>query len=193
MQTFIRRLHLFTSLVLVVWVVMYFVTGWIIVHESRFPRGEPQRTTRTEPLQFAGERNSGEFVGFLESRFGVHGRRQPPKAQKDGTWLFRWVRPGVNHDIVVNAAGTQATVTRAEFGATGLAHGLHRLHGYGGGAVYDIWSVFYDLASCAMIVFAVTGIYLWWRTAKVKWPGWLCLAFSFGFTGTMIGYWMLSR
>jgi len=31
----------------------------------------------------------------------------------------------------------------------------------GGGWLYDLWAVVYDLASASMILFALSGIYLW--------------------------------
>jgi hypothetical protein len=68
----------------------------------------------------------------------------------------------------------------------GIAHGLHRLHGYGGGGLYDVWAVLYDLASLALIVFAFTGVYLWHATLRPRWPGWLALGVGAVFTTAMI-------
>ncbi len=189
----IRRIHLFAGLVLLVWVLMYFVTGWIMVHEDRFPRGDRSKSTYTAKLAREGDKGTPEFVQHLETVFEIHGKRQEPKRQKDGTWRFNWVRPGEVNEVVISADGLEAKVTRRQSNLAGVAHGLHRLHGYGGGLQYDVWVFFYDLASVSMIVFSLSGIWLWWKTATTRLAGYLCLAASFGFAGAMIAYLMLSK
>ena len=56
-----------------------------------------------------------------------------------------------------------------EQNARNILVGFHRMHGYGGGWLYNIWLVFYDLASLSLILFAVSGTYLWWRLARRRW------------------------
>ncbi len=193
MYPWIRRIHLFTGLFLLVFVLMYFVSGYLMIHEKWFQRGEPLKTTRNERLTYAGDLSTTDFAGYLEHTFGVRGKRQPPRRRPDGSWQFNYVRPGVNHEVVVSPSGQEVTITRSQFGAVGLAHGLHRLHGYGGGWLYDLWAVVYDLASGAMILFALTGIFLWHQSTVIRWPGWLCLVLSFGFTTAMLLYFLWSR
>jgi hypothetical protein len=78
-------------------------------------------------------------------------------------------------------------ITSAHQGARQVMVQFHRLHGYGGGWMYDVWMVLYDLASAAMIVFALSGVYLWYKLTKRRALGWALLAVSFTFTaGTMI-------
>ncbi len=193
MYSWIRRLHLFTGLFLLVFVIMYFATGYVMIHGQWFPRGEPRKSTRTEPLAYVGDRSAPAFREYLEKTFAVRGKRQPARQQPDGSWRFNYIRPGENYEVAVSAAGDQATITRTEFGAVGLANGLHRLHGFGGGGLYDVWAVIYDLASAAMILFALSGIYLWHQSTQIRWPGWLCLALSFGFSAAMILYFLFSK
>ena len=193
MYPWIRRIHLFTGLFLLVFILMYFVSGYLMIHENWFERGDPKKTTRTERLTYAGDLSTSEFASHLEENLGVRGKRQPPRRRPDGSWQFNYVRPGVNHEVVISPAGDEATITRSEFGPVGLAHGLHRLHGYGGGWLYDLWAVVYDLASAAMILFALSGIFLWHQSTVIRWPGWLCLVLSFGLTAAMILYFLLSR
>ena len=123
----------------------------------------------------------------------MRGKRQPPRQHSDGTWQFNYVRPGQNFEVRVSPAGNEATITTTDFDAMGLANGLHRARGYGGGWLYDVWSVIYDLASAALILFALSGIYLWHQSTIIRWSGWLCLGLSFGFSAAMILYLLYSR
>jgi len=93
----------------------------------------------------------------------------------------------------VSADLKSATVTEHRFGWQRVLAGFHRLHGYGGGWLYDLWAVLYDLASAAMIVFAVTGVVLWHRLARPRWPGWVLLACGLAFTASTLSYLLWRR
>ena len=193
MTTLVRRIHLFSGLFLLAFVAMYFATGWLMTHGKQFPRGEGKKETRVERLAWKGDRASAAFREHLEAQFGVRGKRQPPRERKDGWVAYPWAHPGEQWEVVVSPKGDEARVTRTTFGAVGVAHGLHRLHGYGGGAFYDAWAFVYDLASGGMIAFALSGIWLWHRSAKARWPGWLCLALGCGYTAATVLGFMFSR
>ena len=60
--------------------------------------------------------------------------------------------------MTVAADGSQVAIKESRFDTVGLAHGLHRLHGYGGGWLYRVWAAVYELSSAAMILFSLTGI-----------------------------------
>ncbi len=182
---FIRRLHLIAGLVLLIWVVMYFVTGWVLIHEPWFPRG-PRKETTKHALTLAEPVATAEFVRQLEAAHGIGGQRRAPKPLAKGGWQFNWVRPGENTEAVVNSAASEVTITRTRFNPAGWAHGLHRLHGYRGGWAYWIWAAFMDLASAAMILFAASGVYLWWKTTRNKLPGVLCLGAGIVFTTVVV-------
>ena len=51
----------------------------------------------------------------------------------------------------------------------------------------------YDQASFSMLIFAVTGVLLWHRTTKKRLAGWICLAVSFSFAGSMILFLLYAR
>jgi hypothetical protein len=183
----IRRIHLYTGVGLLAYVVMYFVTGYVLIHADFFPATPPVKTTRDAPLAAAPDTSAEEYSDLLRRQFSLAGKRQPPVRTKDGGWKFEYVRPGVTHEAVVPKEGGRVRVTTSEHGARQVLVQFHRLHGYGGGWVYDLWMVLYDLASAAMIVFALSGIYLWYKLTRRRLLGWALLAASFAFTaGTVI-------
>ena len=184
----IRRIHLYAGVGLLAFVVMYFVTGYVLIHGEWFPGTPPVKSTREESLTSAPGASPEEFSALLQQRFGLAGKRQPPVRMKDGGWKFEYLRPGLGHEAVVPPAGDRVRITRTEFSTRQMLVHFHRLHGYGGGAMYDLWMVMYDLASAAMIVFAVTGIYLWYKLTRRRLLGWLLLAASFSFTAGTILY-----
>ena len=192
MYRLIRRIHLFTSLLLLVFVLMYFVSGYVMIHANWFGESQPKLSVRTEILKVPANPADPTLPQKLQA-FGLRGQSSPPEHRGDGSTRFNFVRPGTTFQTVLAADGKELTITRKDFGFSGLAQGMHRLRGYHGGWLYCLWSSMYDLASLALIGFGITGIVLWYQSTMHHLAGWVCLAASFGFTAVMIGYLMLSK
>ena len=187
MYSTIRRIHLYTGFGLLAFVVMYFFTGYVLIHGEWFPNESPVKSTREEPLTTAVGASPEEYSVVLQKQFGLAGKRQPPSRTKGGAWKFAYAHPGVSYEAVIPPAGGTVLITTTQFSGRQTLVQFHRLHRYGGGWVYDLWMVMYDLASAAMIVFAISGIYLWYKLTPRRLLGWALLAISFLFTaGTLL-------
>ena len=184
----IRRIHLYTGVGLLAFVVMYFVTGYVLIHHDWFPDTPAEKSTREESLASAPGASPEEFSALLQRQFDLRGKRQPPVRMKDGGWKFEYFRPGVTHEAVVPPAGVRVRITTSRHSTPRTLIHFHRLHGYGGGWMYDMWMVLFDLASLSMIVFALTGIYLWYKLTRRRALGWALLAVSISFTAGTIVY-----
>src|SRR5688500_14285492 len=119
MYNTIRKIHLYTGLVILIFLMMYFVSGYVLIHRPWFGESE-----------------------------------------------------------------TQSTLTLVK---------LHRVHGYGGNLVRNLYVLCNDLASVSCILFALSGVYLWWKTAQQKIWGILCLAVSCIYGVGMILYLIYAR
>jgi hypothetical protein len=184
----IRKIHLYTGLTLLTFVVMYFITGYVLVHGDWFPGRDPQKSVRSEPLGRAEEKPPEAYSASLQEQFDLRGRRVPPQRLKDGRWRFRYVRPGTSYEALVSSAGDSVQITRSEERFRGTMVGFHRLHGYGGGWLYDLWAFAYDLASAAMVLFSLSGIYMWYRLTRRRWPGWIVLGLGFSYAAATVLY-----
>jgi hypothetical protein len=188
MYTLIRKVHQFTGLMLLAFVVMYFVTGYVIVHHEWFGGEPPVKTTRTETLRGSLPSDADEAAAALQEMFALNGMRYAPVRRGDGTWRFSYRRPGVDNEAVVSADGRSVKITETRRDGVGTLVGLHRLHGYRGGWAYCAWAVMYDLASMAMIVFAITGVYLWYKLTTKRTLGWVMLGVGCLYTIVMVVY-----
>ena len=188
-----RRIHSIAGLLLLVWVLIYFVTGYVMVREKWFPRTAPVTETKTEALTWEGDPNPEALRVYLEMTYGFRGKAKPPAKSEDGSWNFVWSAPGGDQEARVSSDGKQVQITRRNNGLVALMHALHRLHGYEGGLKYDLWAFFFDLTSAAMILFAVTGVSLWWKTTRARLAGWICLLGSFAFTAGVFYRLMIMR
>lgn len=182
MYAIIRKIHLYSCLIIGVFLLMYFVTGYPLIHHGLLPEGETRTVTHVYALPQAGQMDAADYSEFLRQTYHLSGQRQKPRRLEDGSWRFRYSRPGMNYEALVSAEGDSVKITESSGSLSLTLGGFHRLHGYGGGWLYDLWSLFYDLASLSLIIFAVTGVYMWYKLMPKKRLGWLLLGGSFVYT-----------
>lgn len=188
--TLLRKIHLYAGLVILAFVIMYFVTGYPMIHHDWFSSPEAVKKTRTEPLAYTGPREPAAYSMYLQETFDLRGKPTRQRRLGDGSWEFRFSRPGTFHEAIVTPAGDSVRITTREENAIDTMIGFHRLRGYDSGMLYDLWALLYDFASLSLIVFAFTGIYLWYRLTKKKLLGWICLGVSYGYAAVTILYLM---
>jgi hypothetical protein len=188
--TVLRKIHLYAGLVILAFVIMYFGTGYPMIHHEWFPKRAPAKTTRTERLSYTGREEPTAFSDYLQETFALRGKPTQQRRLEDGSWRFRYSRPGTLYEAVVAPAGDSLQITTRNESAIDTMVGFHRLHGYGGGNLYDLWAVLYDLASVSLIIFAFTGIYLWYKLTKQKLIGWVCLGISYLYAAVTVLYLM---
>ena len=188
--TLLRKIHLYAGLAILAFVIMYFVTGYPMIHHDWFPHPEPVKTTRTESLVYTGPKEPAAYSKYLQETFDLRGKVTRQQWLNDGSWAFRYSRPGTIHEAVVAPAGERLRITTVKENAIETMVGFHRLRGYGGGKLYSVWALLYDLASISLVVFAFSGIYLWYRLTKKKLLGWIFLGISYGYATITVLYLM---
>jgi len=188
--TLLRKIHLYAGLVVMVFVIMYFVTGYPMIHGRWFPMPAIVATTRTEQLLYTGPNEPAAYAKYLQDTFDLRGKLTRQQRLDDGRWVFRYSRPGTTYAAVVAPTGDSVRITTLKENPIETMVTFHRLHGYDGGALYAVWAFLYDLSSFSLILFSVTGIYLWYKLTKKKLLGWIFLAISYGYASATVLYLM---
>jgi len=188
MYTILRKTHLYAGLVVLLFVLMYFVTGYLIIHADWFSPTEPTVVEQEAALNAPADMDAEALSRYVQHHLDLPGKRLPPTRLKDGGWRFQYQRPGTVYRVEVTADRNRAHITRETMGWQWTLNRLHHLHGYGGGALYTLWGILLDLVGLSMIVFAVTGIYLWYKLTRKRRLGWILLALSWAFTLGTMGY-----
>ena len=157
---------------------MYFVSGYMMIHRPWFLRPSPPATTETGPLEAGAPTNVDQLAVFVKEKFNLKGRVQYPLTQPKDVKRF-WVnRPGVMLRVDVPANQGRISFTTQRAGLVGTLIMLHKIRGYDDQVLFDLYALFCDLAGVSLILFAVSGVYLWWkRTRKHLW-GIVCLGVS---------------
>lgn len=190
MKEAIRRIHLYSALAITSYLVLYFFTGFVLVHGDIFPNHDPEKATVSENLNFTGEDTPEAWTAFIQQKYAVRGQRQPMRKLKDGSLRINFFRPGHSFEALVSPDRQSVQITRTTGFFRQLMVGFHRVHVYGSGPLYDFWCFMYDVASASCILFAASGILIWY-TAKQRDPwGWLFVVSGFGLTLMLSLYFM---
>lgn len=200
MYPLVRKIHFATAFFLLAFVVMYFVTGYVVTRETWFPDGEKRIETRIVTVPPGdvptGQISADALSARIQQLAGTAGKRFPAQTNSAGRLAFDYLRPGYYAAVEIVSNDPQdyrleVKETFQDWKRTAINY--HRLHGYGGGWFYNLWAFIYDLASLAMIVFAVTGVLMWHRLTKRRLAGWLVLAAGGLLTVSTVMYYLLVR
>jgi|GEM_PF-660638 hypothetical protein len=197
MYTLIRKIHLYTALALTLFVVMYALTGFVIYRPSWFPNNRVE-TTRSESLEWErpdfgqGDREIFKVMvpqaeAFREA-FHISARYGFTRTEKDGGYTLVYRKPGVEERITAYADRDSIAVLTIQNGGAWTWNRMHQMHLFKGGPLYFLWGVLLDIVSISLILFALTGVWMWYTLkAKQRRLGWILLAGSTTYTvGSLI-------
>ena len=89
-------------------------------------------------------------------------------------------------DVPANQGRISFTTQRA--GLVGTLIMLHKIRGYDDQVLFDLYALFCDLAGVSLILFAVSGVYLWWKRTRKHFWGIVCLGVSCAYGLGMVVY-----
>jgi hypothetical protein len=191
MKKLMQKIHLYTGLGLLAFVVMYFFSGLVMVQPKLFPSGDTEKSTRVEQVRIPAALDVDEAGEWIAGKFDLRGQPQPAQKLNDGRVRYRFGRPGTNLTALLDADKRSVEIETARWDFRRLMVGYHRIHGYRGNIVWLLWGLMYDLASAGCILFAVSGVWMWATARERDKVSWVMLAIGIGFTLTMILYLML--
>ncbi len=164
----LRKIHLASSIVIFAYLLMYFVTAFILIRHDWFPHASPVTTRQT--VDFKIESKSTDFTSLtpaIKKHLDITGRTDIPFQRKDGCWVYNVYRPGISHHIVLNQEQEKLTVSTTEqLTVARVSSRLHLMRFYKGSIKYYIWAFFYDLSAISMLLFGLSGILIWLKMKK---------------------------
>jgi len=181
----LRTIHLYTAFVIASFLLMYFFTGGIMVMEKTFPRKKHEMVSEKSFIDPS--RTETESINEILERYNIYGEMKLDKTQKGNTKV-NITRPGYKAEIFFLEEPDSVGVVVKEGGFAAVMNDFHRLKGYRGSWTHKVWAFLYDLSCIALLLFACTGIYLWWKLDKERWVGFALLTISTGITAFTIWY-----
>ena len=187
MYPFIRQLHLFSSLILSVFVLMYFVTGLVMIFEEEFKRENEEVNIRDAFIK-PPILNEESLVDQLQQKYDLEGQYNIQMQEQQA--IVNFGHPGTTARAVISFDVDSVFIVKRKGNFVNILHQFHRLHGYHGGFNYYTWALAYDLSALSMIVFALSGLYLWFKSEREKITGWVLFIASTCLTAATIIYFM---
>ncbi len=172
-QKVIRKIHLVSSMVILSFLLMYVVTGLFMMNRNLFEI-PPVEHSHSKLLVEKPMEGAPELYGaYLQERLDAKGRTEYFK-DNEGNWLFHYNFPGDNYKVTLTPAQDTLYIQRSQQEQTlfMVLHGMHVLRGFKGGWAYTAWAVMYDVSCLAMLVFAFTGMVMWYRVRRRFRYGW---------------------
>lgn len=178
-----RKIHLVTSMFVIVFTAFFLLSGYMMIRYDLFPEGKPVKYIQTLPLSVQFIKDKDKLGREIKHAYDLRGRMDKPIQLHDGRWHFFFTRPGVTQMAIVSLEHDSIQITRTErLTVSRVVNRIHHLRGYRGGWKYIIWGVLYDTSALSLIVFALTGILMWYSMRKGYRYGWLFAGTGFGIT-----------
>ena len=174
----IQKIHLIASMIMLSFLTVFVVTGIFMINHDLFTMPEIEVSHSRIPVRKPMKENPGEYLKYLKRTLDLKGRTEYRQDNKDN-WIFHFMRPGDAYQIKLTPAQDTLYIQHSSQDKTFymVMHRIHILRGFKGGWEYTAWAVMYDVSCIAMIIFAVTGIIMWYRKRKqYRYGSWYLMA-----------------
>ena len=186
MYSLVKKIHLVSCFIISAFLLIFFISGLVVIMEKTFPRKPIYSFSETIHIKKVPE-NEKEFMKNIYQRFNIHGE-VTEKVNNDERRVLKIYRPGYRAGVVLNKKKKLIEIDVTQKNFADAINDFHRLLGFEGSWAHKIWAIMYDLSCISLLVFAFTGIYMWWKSEKKKLPGMAFLFISTGLTVFTIWY-----
>jgi len=190
----IRRIHMFSGLFLVPWMLMYALSTLVMTHRqyvlSFYPSKDPAMVTEREldyTRSFPATATREQLADQLLLDLGLDGAHYI-SGGKNGKPLVVTRQHALNtRRITFDAAAHKVVLAREEFRAMTFLERMHRRRGYAQPHVADdAWGFTVDVAVIAMAFWSLSGVWLWWELRSTRSWGALSLIAGAGLFGVFL-------
>lgn len=196
-ETWIWRLHIYIGLYLLLFTILYFVSGLILNHSNwKFTQYWQKREVVTFEKNIQIPEAEGDLARARDimEQLDISGEiNLPARRPKEGQFIFGVSRLGKNRRVEINLSTGIASVRETNVNIWGVLYASHLFTGVRGNQKRDwimtrIWSISMDAVGIGLIFLVISSVYLWYKRKRNKLPGliilgislFLCLFFIFG-------------
>lgn len=168
--SYVKKIHLYACLTTVSIFLMFIVTSFMMIHHSSFPR---ENTTQKIELITTPDQLSEQNIWSLLDRYNVKGRVMNKQENDKGEWTIKFVNSKSNTTVTASTDRTLLTIEEQRKDAAHAFMDIHRQRGYGGPLAFNIYAVLLDVMGVSLILFAVTGLVMWFKILKFNRLAWV--------------------
>jgi hypothetical protein len=166
---------MYLALFLAPWVVMYAVTTMGMNRRHAQPlKFEPVRELTYDGALPEDARLAARQ---LLAALGLEGAHNVPPRRPDGTLVVQRQSIGAVYRVTYRPEDRHVLVEKGEVRGVNLMHSLHRRRGYQHPYLLDdLWAFSVDLFIAAAVLWALSGLWMWWELKATRGLGLLSLA-----------------
>lgn len=165
-QTWSRRIHVYSSMCLLLAVAFFAVTG-ITLNRASWFTGKPeiQLIEHPFPRQLFDEQwqlNQPQLLAYLQREFALSGQASQVSVllEKHGNEVMGEVSldfkgPGSNSSVFIELPSLLGEIETIDYGTIAWLNDLHKGRNTG-----PVWQWFIDICAVIMLLFLITGIFL---------------------------------
>lgn len=182
MYLIIRRIHLYCAFSILVFLIMYFLTGFLMVRGSWFSNEKPEPIVENRKIDLKEVKDPETLAEYIQKSFDIPGQREQIRQETDGKYRFVYNHPGMTWIATFDPENGQVVLQKQAQNIRHVINTLHRIHSYGGGFIYDLYVIMMDLCSIGLIIFSITGFVLWLKVINNKIWGYLFFFLGISYT-----------
>ena len=169
----VQKIHLIASMIILSFLLMYVITGIILINRDLFtiPAVEVKHSRIPVDKPITGDQK--QYSKYIKQTLNLKGRDEYSKNDA-GEWIFYFNYPGDNYQVILKPNQDTLYIRHSiqKLNLITVTQRIHMMRGFKGGWKYTIWAVMYDVSCFSMILFAVTGVLIWFRKRKAFRYGW---------------------
>lgn len=181
----VRKIHLYACLSTCALLLMFIITSFIMVHHDSF-----DHSSKTEVRTI----NYGKTVDKIDEtenwlkQQGVYGRLAKKYINQGGNHVLEYNHAGGSHKVTFISDKHLVEIIETSKSDADAIVGIHRQRGYGGRWKYTIHAFFLDIMAISLLLFTITGLYMWLRWYKKDRWVWVVFFSGLIYFGTFVCY-----
>ncbi|MBM3787504.1 MAG: hypothetical protein FJW30_24375 [Acidobacteria bacterium] len=175
----LRRVHMYAGLFLAPWILMYAASTFAMNHRphDRKPPTFERERTETFPGEFAPEATPQQVALQLLAFLDLDGAHNVPRPAADGKLTIQRLDPLHPRRITYQPDTKALIVEKQVFETSAFLERMHRRRGYQHDYwLEDLWAISVDVTIAGIVVWALSGLWLWWELKVTRRIGLLSLA-----------------
>jgi hypothetical protein len=180
--TIIRKIHLYSAFMITGTLLMYIMTGFMMTRHNLWHPEKELSVTKDYSLSVPSGMNDEGLSSFVQKNYNLKGRKGNPSTDKNGVTTITYIKPGLRQQAIISPDRSKIEVVTTETNTRVIITAFHRVKGYGGGFLYNLYVFMTDLAGIGIIIFSVTGIIIAFSNRKNMIAKIIILAAGIGYT-----------
>lgn len=178
----LRSIHFYSAAICGMFLLLYFITGYLLVKPQWFDHTSPKEEAVSQKLAIPSFQSNWELAQWSKELWGISGKIEWIQEKAEGVKEIEIISPKEFHLITVYDKQDSLVHSFRKHNVHETVKVMHRMHGYGGGFLYDVYLICMDLCSLSLLVFVFSGIFLWIKLFKQKWVSMGVLLVGFAYT-----------